>query len=62
MFTFCHHSLANSVQYIKSKYNLTHLIGNVDIYLYGHRNIGESDNKHLLLATIKYIYETGRFL
>ena len=61
-FTFCRHSLVNTVLHIISKYNLAHLIDNVYIYLYGHSNISASDNRHILLATIKYINETGRFL
>ena len=54
--------LLNYAQNILNKYNLINLLGNVDIFLYGHRTISIDDNKNILLATIKFINETGRFL
>ena len=62
MFTFCRYSLLNSVQVILAKYNLTHLMDNVDIYLYGHSKFSATDNSCIILAIIKFINETGRFL
>ena len=54
--------LLTYVQIILNKYNLVNLLDNVDVFLYGHRNISIDDNKNILLATMKFINETGRFL
>ena len=44
------------------KYNLVNLINRYQIYLYGERSIDYNDNKIIILSTIKFIKETGRFI
>ena len=53
--------LINSVAVILSSYNLIDEIHNEEIYLYGHRSLSCEDNRKIILCTIKYIKETGRF-
>ena len=50
-----------SVNEILLKKNLYHLGNQLQLYLYGHESINYSDNRKILLATIKYIKETRRF-
>ena len=38
-----------------------HLIDNVNFYLYGHHSLSNFVNRDVLLSTITYIKETGRF-
>ena len=38
-----------------------YLAEDVNFYLYGHDSLKFADNKCILLSTIKYIKETGRF-
>ena len=52
--------LFNEVHQVINKYNLCELTRNIDLYLYGHRSITNSDNKKIILATIKFIEVTGR--
>ena len=54
-------NLINSITLIVSAYNLIYEINNQDLFLYGHRNISSEDNMKIILSTIKYIMETGRF-
>ena len=46
---------------ILQKNNLYNLRNQLQLYLYGHRSINCSDNKKILLSTIRYIKGTGRF-
>ena len=54
-------TLVRSVIEILQKYNLNHLGNQAQLYLYGHSNISDADNRNIILATIKYIKETRRF-
>ena len=40
---------------------MTHLLDNIELYLYGHSKLSDEDNKNILLASLKYINDTGRF-
>ena len=51
----------NSVKEILLKVNLIHLEDQSKLYLYDDPFINNSDNKKILLSTIKYIKETQRF-
>ena len=53
--------LINSVTLIVSPYKLIDEINIQDLFLYGHRNISSEDNMKIILSTIKYIMEIGRF-
>ena len=48
-------TLAASVINILQKNNLNHLGNQPQLYLYGHRSINSTDNKKIILSTIKYI-------
>ena len=37
-------------------------IDNLDLYLYGLEQLSEIDNRKVIIATIKFIKQTGRFL
>ena len=50
----------NNVNNVLQKNNLT-LPVESNLYLYGHPSFDNIDNRHIILATIKYIKETGRF-
>ena len=54
-------TLVTSVIGILQKYNLNHLGSQSNLYLYGHREINLTDNRKLLVSTLKYIKETRRF-
>ena len=54
-------TLVNSVKEILIKVNLIHLEDQSKLYLDGDPSINNSDNKKILLSTIKYIKETQRF-
>ena len=54
-------TLAASVIEILQKNNLNHLGNQSQLYLYGHRSINYTDNRNILLSTIKYIKDTQRF-
>ena len=54
-------SLVTSVKEILFKVNLIHLEDQSELYLYGDPSINNTDNKIILLSTIKYIMETQRF-
>ena len=55
-------TLASSVIEILQKYNLNHLGNQSELYLYGHHSLNNTDNRKILLATLKYIKDTKRFL
>ena len=55
-------SLEASVINILQKYNLNYMGNNSKLYLYGHPTINSTDNRKILLSTIKYIKGTLRFL
>ena len=54
-------TLAASVIQILLKNNLNHLGNQMRLYLYGHVSMSDTDNKAILLSTIKYIKDTRRF-
>ena len=53
--------LRTSVSTILERNNLDNLVDSVKIYLYGHQSLELSDNKNILLSTIKYIKDSNRF-
>ena len=57
----CRQNLLLEVQTILRKYDLNTLLDNLDVYLYDHRRINDDDNNKILLATIRFINESGRF-
>ena len=61
LFHFPRIELINSITSIVSPYNLIDVIDNQVIYLYGHRSISCENNRKIILSTLKYIKETGRF-
>ena len=54
-------TLAGSVIEILRKNNLNHLGNELRVYLYGHKSMSDTDNKVILLSTIKYIKDTKRY-
>ena len=54
-------TLATSVIEILQKNNLNHLGNQLQLYLYGQDSISYTDNRTILLSTIKYIKDTRRF-
>ena len=61
--TFCaaqRVTLAVSVIDILQRYNLNHLGNQPELYLYGHPTLTLTDNRYILLSTIKYIKDTKR--
>ena len=54
-------TLAASVKNILQKNNLNYLGNNSKLYLYGHPSLNSTENKKIILATIKYIKESLRF-
>ena len=54
-------TLAATVINILQKYNLNHLGNQPQLYLYGHRSVHFTDNRKIILSTIKFIKETRRF-
>ena len=54
-------TLAANVIQILLKNNLNHIGNQVTLYLYGHHRINDTDNKSILMSTIKYIKDTRRF-
>ena len=54
-------TLVTRVKEILLKVNLIHLEDHSNLYLYGDPSINYSDNKDIILATIKYIKDTQRF-
>ena len=60
-YTIPRETLVTSVNETLHKYNLNHLVNHAQLYLYGHSDISDADNRNIILATIKYIKETRRF-
>ena len=54
-------TLAINVIEILQRYNLNHLGNQSELYLYGHQSINVTDNRKILLLTLKYIKDTKRF-
>ena len=54
-------SLATKVVPILIRNNLNHMSEDEKLYLYGNDSMSDSDNKVILLATMKFIKETNRF-
>ena len=54
-------ALRISVNMILYKLGLNHLVNQSQLYLYGDSPINNSDNREILLSTIKYMKETQRF-
>ena len=54
-------SLMANVTAILLKYNLDNLLNQSHLLLYGHRTIVFSENRQIILSTIKFIKETQRF-
>ena len=54
-------TLAINVIEILQRYNLNHLGNQSELYLYGHQSINVTDNRKILLSTLKYIKDTKRF-
>ena len=54
-------NLATSVNEILLKNNLNNLENQTHLYLYGHDSINFTDNKKILISTLKYIKDTRRF-
>ena len=54
-------TLAASVKNILQKNNLNYLGNNSKLYLYGHPSLNSTENKKIILATIKYMKESLRF-
>ena len=46
---------------ILQKYNLVNIGNQLELYLYGHRSINLTDNREILLSTIKFVKDTSRF-
>ena len=53
--------LHDSVLEILVPYDMQNFINNTDLYLYGHSSLSQSENKNILLSTIKFINESNRF-
>ena len=54
-------TLMTSVNEILQKNDLDELRNQPQLYLYGHRSINYSDNRKILLSTIRYMKDTRRF-
>ena len=51
----------SDICHCNQKNNLNHLGNQVQLYLYGHTDMSDTDNKAILLSTIKFIKDTRRF-
>ena len=54
-------TLITKVNEILLKNNLNHLGNQPELYLYGNDSINVADNRKILISTLKYIKDTGRF-
>ena len=54
-------ALVTSVNDILQTNNLDYLENQMQLYLYGHQSINFSDNRKILISTIKNIKDTRRF-
>ena len=55
-------TLATKVIGVLIRNNLNHLGNEKDVYLYGHNSMNDADNKTIILAVIKFIKDSNRFL
>ena len=53
--------LISTVSHLLANTNIHHLINDYKLYLYGHHVLASHINKIILLSTILYIKDTGRF-
>ena len=53
--------LISTVSNLLANTNIHHLINDYKLYLYGHHTLASHTNKNILLSTILYIKDTGRF-
>ena len=53
--------LAENVVPLLAQHNIAFLQSNVKLYLYGHENLPESDNRTIILETIRFIKSSNRF-
>ena len=60
-YTFPRTTLMINVMTILRRYNLNDFGNQTQLYLYGHNDISDVDNRNIILATLKFIKETHRF-
>ena len=53
--------LAQNVIPLLTTNNLAFLQNDVELYLYGHKNLSDNDNKYIILQTINFIKSSNRF-
>ena len=53
--------LNTSISNILATHQLLHLVDDINLYLYGQHSLKLDENKRILLSTIIFIKETGRF-
>ena len=53
--------LLNAVTPLLLEYPNVYVLDNTDLFLYGHHSLKPNINKQILLYTIQFIKETGRF-
>ena len=54
-------TLVSSANEILQKFNLNYLKTQLQLYLYGNASLNNTENKNIILSTIKYIKDTRRF-
>ena len=54
-------TFVSSVNEILQKFNLNYLKNQLQLYLYGYASLNNTENKKIILSTIKYIKDTRRF-
>ena len=54
-------ALATKVIKILIENSLNHLGNSENLYLYGHQSLSDTENKDILLATLKFIKDSNRF-
>ena len=62
LFLIQRQNLILSVSNLLTNFQLLNLKDDINFYLYGHNSLPNSVNKNVLLSTISYINDTGRFL
>ena len=53
--------IRNTVENILRPKNLSHLIENTELYLYGHKSLQTADDKTILMSTINFIKDSNIF-
>ena len=53
--------LAQNVVPLLTLHNLAFLQNDVKLYLYGHPNLSDDDNRNIILQTINFIKTSNRF-